>query len=192
MFIFDFFKSFIQKLGLFQKKGRILFLGLANAGKTTLLGRMKDGRFKQYDPTLGSNVEEIQIQNMKLKAFDLGGHEAVIKAWKKYYHNIDGIFFLIDSTNREKFQDSKQELQKILTCEELKNVPLVILGNKIDIPQAVSEEELRQCHDLPDKQILEKIDYEIVNDHPIKIIMCSLSRNVGYLDGFTWLSKFIK
>ncbi|KAL4505882.1 hypothetical protein ABPG72_013643 [Tetrahymena utriculariae] len=192
MFIFDFFKNFIQRLGLFQKKGRILFLGLANAGKTTLLGRMKDGRFKQYDPTLGSNVEELQIQNMKLKAFDLGGHEAVIKAWKNYYHNIDGIFFLVDSSNKEKFQDSKEELQKILTCEELKNVPIVFLGNKIDLILAVSEEEIRRQHGLPDKQILEKIDYEIVNNHPIKIIMCSLSRNLGYLEGFTWLSKFIK
>lgn len=117
---------------------------------------------------------------MKLKAFDLGGHEAVRKAWKNYFNNkISGVFFLIDSSNTEKFGDSRFELEKILTCKELEGIPIIILGNKIDLRNAVSEEELREKHGLPYTD-LPLNEQEIVNGHPIKIYMCSLSKNYGY------------
>ena len=44
MFIFNFFKNFLTSIGFFKKHGKIIFLGLDNAGKTTLLKRLKDGK----------------------------------------------------------------------------------------------------------------------------------------------------
>ncbi|KAL4493408.1 hypothetical protein ABPG72_007416 [Tetrahymena utriculariae] len=192
MFIFDFFKNMLSYLGLYKKNGKILFLGLDNAGKTTLLRRLKDGRLVQHDPTLGSHTEELVLGNVRFKAFDLGGHEAVRKTWKNYFASIDGIVYLVDSSDRTRFEESRIEFNKIIQTKELEKVPIVILGNKIDIQGAASEDELRINFGLANtSQIgIEKINE--IEGRPIELFMCSVSKKIGYADGFQWLSKFLK
>ena len=61
---------------------------------------------------------------------------------------MDAIVFLIDCVETARFADSKKELDSLLTDENLANCPILILGNKIDIAGAASEEQLRTAFGL--------------------------------------------
>lgn len=120
---------------VFSKPVSILFLGIDNAGKTTLLNKLKNETTGTFAPTHHSNKAEVEIGRMKVVIIDLGGHEVARMAWKDYFFGCNGIVFIVDVADTERYDDVRRAFEMVRNIEAPLNEqkpPVAVLFNKID------------------------------------------------------------
>lgn len=193
MWMFDWFWNVLSALGLYKKSGKLVFLGLDNAGKSTLLGVLRDNEVRAFMPTQKPTMEELQLGGITLRTYDLGGHEIARRIWREYYAAVDGVVFLVDAAAPDRFKESLQELHELLQDEELGAVPFLVLGNKCDLRESVSEPELRQQFGLTQTYGKGVEPHALrIDVRPVEVFMCSVVKRQGYNEAFQWLAQFIK
>ena len=155
---------------------KIIILGIQNAGKTTILYRLSIGQLVKTTPTIGSNVEEISYNNVKLQAWDLGGQESTRSIWDVYFVNTDAIIYVVDSHD-ETYDDSKTQFYKLLKNDALKNAVILIYANKQDLPGAKNIGDIIRIYEL-----------DTIKTHIWHIQPCSAQTGEGLITGMKWLS----
>ncbi|KAG8528930.1 uncharacterized protein KY384_006619 [Bacidia gigantensis] len=146
----------------------ILLLGLDNAGKTTLLTTIKTlytsapPPTKPTVPTVGQNVSTIDLPDMYLKIWDVGGQQALRSMWTSYYAVCHAIVFVVDGCDigdgdytagandmngsREvgRLEECRKTLELVLSNPATERVPLLVLANKQDREDCVETVRIKE------------------------------------------------
>ena len=123
-------------------------LGLDSAGKTTVLYKLKLDQPVSAIPTVGFNVETVTFKNVKFGIWDVGGQDKIRPLWRHYFTGTQGLIFVIDSSDRDRIEEARQELYKIAMDRVMNDVPILILANKQDMPNAMKPQEIQQRLEL--------------------------------------------
>jgi len=117
-------------------------IGSVDGNRLTYLFR--DDKLGAHEPTRHPQFEELKVGGVTFSTHDMGGHMAARRLWQQYFAAVDGIVFLVDTTDHERFPEAKEELNRLLTDDSLSKVPFLVLGNKIDKKDAVPEPVLKE------------------------------------------------
>nr|AAT09069.1 ADP ribosylation factor 1 [Bigelowiella natans] len=160
-----------------NKEMRILMVGLDAAGKTTVLYKLKLGEVVTTIPTIGFNVETVEYKNINFTVWDVGGQDKIRPLWRHYYQNTQGIIFVVDSNDRERLDMAKEELDKMLNEDELRDAVVLVFANKQDLPKA-----------LKVKNITEALGLDKMRRQWFVQGTCATSGD-GLYEGLDWLSS---
>lgn len=118
-------------------------IGLQNAGKTSLLRVLAGGEFTiDSIPTVGFNMKRVQKGHVTLKCWDLGGQPRFRSMWERYCRGVNAIVFIVDSADTDLHPVARDELHSLLQKPILDGIPLLVLGNKSDLPNKICVDEL--------------------------------------------------
>ncbi|CAH3146552.1 unnamed protein product [Porites evermanni] len=168
--------------GLFGKKEmRILMVGLDAAGKTTILYKLKLGEIVTTIPTIGFNVETVEYKNISFTVWDVGGQDKIRPLWRHYFQNTQGLIFVVDSNDRERVGEAREELNRMLNEDELRDAILLVFANKQDLPNAMNAAE-----------ITDKLGLHSLRNRQWYIQATCATSGDGLYEGLDWLSNQLK
>eukprot|EP01137_Pigoraptor_chileana_P019317 Opistho-2@80185 len=164
-----------------QKEMRILMVGLDAAGKTTILYKLKLGEVVTTIPTIGFNVESVEYKNISFTVWDVGGQDKIRPLWRHYFQNTQGLIFVVDSNDRERIGEARDELMRMLSEDELRDAVLLIFANKQDLPNAMNAAE-----------ITDKLGLHSLRQRNWYIQATCATSGDGLYEGLDWLSQQLK
>merc|ERR1712232_1185217 len=161
-----------------KKEMRILMVGLDAAGKTTILYKLKLGEVVTTIPTIGFNVETVEYKNISFNVWDIGGQDKIRKLWRYYYANTQGLIFVVDSNDRDRIEDAREELHQMLGEDEMRDAVVLVFANKQDLPNA-----------MPAADITEKLGLHSMRKRQWYIQSARATTGDGLYEGLDWMSR---
>ncbi|PWA78541.1 ADP-ribosylation factor [Artemisia annua] len=178
---------------------RIAIVGLDAVGKTTILYKLKLGKFVYTVPTIGFNIETVEYKNISFVVWDVANYNMCNLTfhssanfdfsclqhnrqsyWKHYLHDKKGLIFVVDSNDRDRIVETRNELHQMLNEDELRDAVFLVFANKQDLPNSMTVTE-----------ITEKLDLQSFQQRRWHIQSTCATSGEGLYEGLDWLSNNI-
>lgn len=117
---------------------KIVIVGDAGVGKSTLLLRYTDNEFsKAHVSTIGVDFKFKNIQldgeKVRLQIWDTAGQERFLATTKAYFRGAMGIMMIYDVTDSISFENMRDKWMKHVEEYADQNVNKILVGNKCDL-----------------------------------------------------------
>ena len=140
--------------------------------------KLKLGEVVTTIPTIGFNVETVEYKNISFTVWDVGGQDKIRPLWRHYYQNTQGLIFVVDSNDRDRVEDAKDELNKMLNEDEMRDAVLLVFANKQDLPNA-----------MPAAEVTEKLGLHNMRNRQWFIQSACATTGDGLYEGLDWMSR---
>uniref|UniRef100_A0A8C3GE65 ADP ribosylation factor like GTPase 13B n=1 Tax=Cairina moschata TaxID=8855 RepID=A0A8C3GE65_CAIMO len=152
-------------------------------------GVMGDESPEDVAPTVGFSKIDLKQGRFEVTIFDLGGGKRIRNIWRNYYAESYGVIFVVDSSDIERMEETKQAMTEVLNSPKISGKPVLVLANKQDREGALSEAD-----------VIESLSLEkLVNEHkclcqiePCSAVMgCGKKIDKSIKKGLYWLLHII-
>ncbi|KAJ8597940.1 ADP-ribosylation factor [Rhizopogon salebrosus TDB-379] len=166
--------------GLFtqQETSKLVMLGLDTAGKTTILYKLKLGEVVATIPTIGFNVETVEYKKIEFIVWDAGG---ISPLWHYCNNDTKAIIFVVDSSDRERIAEAREELRISMNDKQLLDALLLVFANKGDLPGAMGASELT-----------DKLNLRTFKQRTWHMQSTCATSGEGLYEGLEWLATNLK
>ncbi|CAF4305512.1 unnamed protein product, partial [Adineta steineri] len=117
----------------------------------------------------------------KHKVSDVGGRDKIRLLWRHYFENTQGLIFVIDSHDVERLDVARDDIWRILGADELREIPLLIYFNKIDLPNGLKQE-----------YAIKELKLNDIRNRNWHLQPCSAYTGDGVHEGLDWLVREMK
>lgn len=155
----------------------------------------------------GFNVETVEYKNISFTVWDVGGQDKIRPLWRHYFQNTQGtaarcagrrarrqprgragpgrarvgLIFVVDSNDRERIGEARDELMRMLSEDELRDAVVLVFANKQDLPNAMNAAE-----------ITDKLGLHSLRQRTWYIQATCATSGDGLYEGLDWLSQQLK
>ncbi|XP_029374341.1 ADP-ribosylation factor-like protein 13B isoform X3 [Echeneis naucrates] len=117
-------------------------VGLDNAGKTATVRGIQGDNPNDVAPTVGFSKVDLKQGKFEVTIFDLGGGKRIRGIWKNYYSESHGVVFVVDSSDVQRIQETRETMAEVLQHPRIAGKPVLVLANKQDQEGALAEADI--------------------------------------------------
>ncbi|NXI10618.1 AR13B protein, partial [Irena cyanogastra] len=110
------------------RKVTLIMVGLDNAGKTATVRGIQGESPEDVAPTVGFSKIDLKQGRFEVTIFDLGGGKRIRNIWRNYYAESYGVIFVVDSSDIERMEETKQAMTEVLKSPKISGKPVLVQG----------------------------------------------------------------